>query len=142
MAYSFNDPYRPVRIVLRLDAVVVGMGLGLLLLIYPTELLTSWGFDATGPAWSARIGGSSLLGLGVGLLLAASERELRVAPLIAAVLSNGLIALSLLSAYLQQELDHLTSMGYLLLVVVFGLCLLTVVMPIPYFRSNRRPPSI
>lgn len=138
MAYTFTDHYRSVRIMLRIDGLIVGVGLGLLLLIYPTQLLSNLGFATGGPGWPARLGGSSLLGLGVGLLVAASEPELRMAPLLAAILSNGLIALTLFVAYFQGEMAGLTLAGLLLLVVIFVTCLLTAVLPIPYIRGLQR----
>jgi hypothetical protein len=138
MAYTFTDHYRAVRIILRVDGLVVGIGLGTLLLIYPVEMLSDLGFAASGPAWTARVGGSSLLGLGIGLIAAASERELRAASLLAAMVSNGLIALSLLLAYLQGELADLSLWGFLLLILLFIICLLTTVLPIPYVRGIQR----
>jgi uncharacterized membrane protein YccC len=138
MAYTFTDHYRPIRIVLRIDGIVVGIGLGLLMLIYPTELLASFGFAVSGPTWTARLSGSSLLGLGVGLILAANEPEVRMGSLLAAIISNGLIALTLMVAYLQGELGNLRFWGYTILLVVFVVCLLTAVLPIPYVRGIHR----
>jgi hypothetical protein len=138
MAYTFTDHYRTVRMILRVDGLVVGVGLGTLLLIYPVEFLTDLGFAASGAAWAARVGGSGLLGLGIGLIAAANEAELRAASLLAAMFSNGLLALSLLVAYLQGELSNLSVWGLLLLILLFVVCLLTTIMPIPYVRGIQR----
>ena len=138
MAYTFTDHYRAVRWILRIDAVVVGLGVGALLLVYPEPLLNSVGFIASGSSWPARIGGSGLLGQGLGLLFAASEPELRVASLLSAIVSNGLIAMTLLFAYMQNELNNLTFVGSLALIAIFIICLLATVMPIPYLRGVER----
>jgi hypothetical protein len=138
MAYSFNDHYRPLRIILRLSGMVVGVGLGTFLLISPAHLLAEWGLAPDGPAWPARLAGASLLGLGVGLLAAAREPHLHPASLITVVFSNALIALVLFVSYLQQELARLVLPGRLLLVFVFSICLISVIVPIPYFRGEHR----
>lgn len=138
MAYTFTDHYRTVRMMLRVDGLVVGVGLGTLLLLYPVELLTDLGFAAGGPAWTARVGGSGLVGLGIGLISAANEPELRAASLLSAMLSNGLLAISLLFAYFQGELGNLSAWGVLLLILVFAVCLITAVLPIPYVRGVQR----
>lgn len=138
MAYTFTDHYRTVRMILRVDGLVVGVGLGALLLIYPVDLLMELGFAASGSAWAARVGGSGLIGLGIGLIVAANERELRAASLLAAMFSNGLLALSLLFAYIQGELGDLSAWGFFFLILLFIVCLLTTVMPIPYVRGIQR----
>ncbi len=138
MAYTFTDHYRPVRMMLRVDGLVIGVGLGTLLLIYPVDLLMDLGFAAGSPSWPARLGGSSLIGLGIGLLIAASEPELRIASLMAAMISNALIAVSLLMAYFQGELADLSAWGFLLLMLLFVICLIMAVLPIPYVRGIER----
>ena len=55
MAYSLNDPYRPYRYVLRVNALLCGLGLGLLLLGQPhwaTDLL-GWPHAPAGPVAGA-----------------------------------------------------------------------------------------
>lgn len=138
MAYTFTDHYRTVRIILRVDGLVVGVGLGALLLVYPVALLSDLGFTVTGPGWAARLGGAGLMGLGIGLIAAAGERELRVASLLAAMTGNGLIAFSLFYSYFQGELTGLSLWGSVLLIVVFVIALLATVMPIPYVRGIQR----
>lgn len=135
MAYTFTDHYRPVRIILRLNGILIGGGLGLTLLLYPAALLSNLGF-ATDVAWTTRIGGAALLGLGLDLLFASSEPEPPFSSLLSAMLSNGLIAISLLIAYFQNELTPSTGPGYALLIGIFVLALLTAVLPIPYVRTE------
>lgn len=135
MAYTFIDHYRPIRAMLRVDALVVGLGLGLVLLIHPVDMLTGLGFGVGSPLLS-RLAGSALLGLGIGQLLAAAEADLRAGTLVAAIISNGLLAASLFVAYLSGELTELTTWGYLLLLVLFVICLLSAVLPIPFLRRG------
>lgn len=135
MAYTFIDHYRPIRTMLRVNALVVGLGLGLVLLLHPVDLLLVLGFGVGSPLLS-RLAGSALLGLGIGQLLAAAEADLRAGTLVAASVSNGLVAASLFVAYLSGELNGLTGWGYLVLILLFGVCLLTAVLPIPYLRQG------
>ncbi|MGB5051928.1 MAG: hypothetical protein WBO46_23475 [Caldilineaceae bacterium] len=135
MAYTFVDHYRPIRTILRVDALVVGLGLGLVLFLHPVDLLVTLGFEPGTPLFS-RLAGSALVGLGLGQLLAAAETELRAGTLVAAILSNGLLAASLFIAYLSGGLSRLTAWGYLILILLFGVCLLSAVLPIPYLRQG------
>jgi hypothetical protein len=135
MAYTFVDHYRPIRTLLRVDAVVVGLGLGLILLLYPVGMFAALGFAADAPLM-ARLAGSALLGLGVELLLAAAEADLRAGTLVSAIVSNGLLAASLFIAYLNGSLAGLTPWGYLVLLLLFVVCLLTAVLPIPFLRQG------
>lgn len=135
MAYTFVDHYRPIRTLLRVDGLVVGLGLGLLLFIHPVALLETLGFG-TGSLLLSRLAGAALMGLGVELLLAAAEPDLRVGTLVAAILSNGLVAASLFLAYLAGDLGGLSLWGYLLLFLLFVICLLTAVLPIPFLRQG------
>ena len=139
MAYSYTDYYRALRLIMRIDSLLVGIGLGLLLLIYPADLLTGWGFVAPEPAWPARLAGSSLLGMGVGFWLAAREQDVRLASVITLLISNGLVAGVLLAAYLQKELVHLSLVGRVLLIALFATCLAAVVIALPHLRPERQP---
>ena len=51
MAYTFNDHYRAARLLLRVNAVTIGLGLGALLLVYPRDLLELAGITL-GSAWA------------------------------------------------------------------------------------------
>lgn len=135
MAYTFNDHYRLARLCLRVNAVLIGLGLGLLLLIYPRDLLMVSGITL-GSAWTARIGGSALIGLGIGLLSASVETDLHPASLLAATISNGAISVSLLIAYFEGDMEALHPWGAAGLLVIFVLCLLTAVLSAPYIRRR------
>ena len=137
MAYTFTDHYRAPRLLLRVNAVLIGLGLGLLLLIYPRDLLVAAGITL-GSAWTARIGGSALIGLGIGLLSAAAESDLQPASLLVATISNGAISISLLVAYFEGDMDALHPLGAAGLLVIFVVCLLTAVLSAPYIRRKAR----
>ncbi len=137
MAYTFTDHYRTVRLFLRVNAVIIGLGLGLLLLIYPRDWLITAGI-ALGSAWTARLGGSALIGLGIGLLSASVEVDLHPAPLLAATISNGAISISLLIAYFEGEMEALHPLGAAGLLVVFVICLLTAVLSVPYIGRKAK----
>ena len=135
MAYTFTDHFRAARLCLRVNAVLIGLGLGLLLLVYPRELFLTAGFTL-GSAWTARIGGGALIGLGIGQLAATAEGELRQTSLLAAVVSNGAIAISMMLSYFEGEMKGLHPIGAAILVVIFVICLLTVVLSAPHIRHR------
>ncbi len=135
MAYTFTDHFRAARLCLRVNAVLIGLGLGILLLIYPRDLFMTAGITL-GSAWTARIGGGALIGLGIGQLAASMEGELRQTSLLAAIVSNGAIAISLLLSYFEGEMTGLHPVGAGILVGIFVICLLTVVLSAPHIRQR------
>ena len=135
MAYTFTDHFRAARLCLRVNAVLIGLGLGLLLLIYPRDLFLTAGITL-GSAWTARIGGGALIGLGIGQLAASMEGELRQTSLLAAIVSNGAITISLLLSYFEGEMKGLHPVGSGILVLIFVICLLTVVLSAPHIRQR------
>lgn len=135
MAYTFTDHYRAARLCLRVDAVLIGLGLGLLLLAYPRDLFAEAGITL-GSAWTARVGGGALIGLGIGLLAASMESDLHPAWLLAAVAGNGAISISLLIAYFEGEMAALHPVGAGVLLIVFVVCILTVAMSAPHIRRR------
>ena len=140
MAYSLNDVYRYLRIVMRINGVVVGLGLGTLLAFAPKNALAAWGVYAAGPVWPVRLAGGLLITLGVLLLLSAQERIVGGPSMAAMSLGNGVLALVLLVAYLQQDLAMLSLFGRLLLIAVFVLCLVGAIFPLQYLRAEYRSP--
>ena len=135
MAYTFTDHYRAARLSLRVNAVLIGLGLGLLLLIYPRDLFMTAGITL-GSAWTARIGGAALIGLGIGQLSAAAASDLPQASLLVAVISNGAISISLLIAYFEGDMVALHPFGVAGLLVIFVVCLLTAVLSAPHIRRK------
>jgi hypothetical protein len=140
LAYSLNDVYRFLRVVMRIDGLVVGLGLGLLLSSAPMPALAEWGVYAAGPVWPVRLAGGLLITLGVMLLLAAQERIVGGPSMVAMSLGNAVLALVLLIAYLQQELAMLGVFGRVLLIAVFVTCLISAVFPLHYARAEYRTP--
>jgi len=136
MAYTLGDPFRPLRLVLRMNGFFVGVVLGLLLLIAPRTLLATWGIYESGPLWPLRMVGASQIGLGIFLFLTANQDYLSKLTLFTTVLTNGLLAVVLITAYLQQELTGLSVVGQVLFVLVFLLYLLGAVMPLRYIRGG------
>jgi hypothetical protein len=136
MAYTLGDPFRPLRLILRVNGFLVGIVLGLLLLVTPRTLLLAWGLFESGSLWPLRLAGAGQIGLGIFFFLTASQDYLSKLTLITTVLTNGVLALVLLTAYLQQELTQLSTVGQLLFVLVFLLYLLGAVIPLRYVRGS------
>lgn len=136
MAYTLGDPFRSLRLILRINGFFVGVVLGLLLLFAPRTLLLGWGIYESGPLWPLRLAGASQIGLGVFFFLTASQDYLSKLTLITTVVTNSLLALVLLIAYLQQELTGLSTVGQVLFVLLFVLCLLGAVLPLRYVRGS------
>ncbi|NJN83479.1 MAG: hypothetical protein HC802_15145 [Caldilineaceae bacterium] len=138
MAYSLNDPYRSLRLVMRIDGVLVGAGLGLLLTFLPNRSFASLGLAVAEPGWTARLAGLLLVTLGIYFFMAAEQSPPVLATLVALALANLAVALVLLTAYLQLELTGLTVLGQFLLVFLFAFCLMTALLSIRFMRSEAR----
>lgn len=139
MAYTLTDQFRPLRITMRLNGLVIGIMLGLLCLLSPKASLAAWGLYAGGSLWPLRATGSILLALGSLYVLSANQDALNLSLLVSMVVANSLLAVVLLIAYLQQELAGLAPVGQLLLVAIFLICLIGAVVPLRYFRIEYRP---
>ena len=136
MAYSLGDPYRPLRIVLRMNGLLVGLGLGTLLAFIPGAVMANTGLQGSGGLWVARLAGAALIALGALFVLAAGQRALELPLLIACALFHGLAALLLLVSYLQRELTGLALFGQIALLLVFILCLAGALAPVRYLRAE------
>lgn len=136
MAYSLNDVYQFLRMVMRLNSLTVGFGLGLLLLVSSQDALAAWGVFAGGAIWPLRMAGGLLVALGAMLLLAAQERIVSGPSMVGMSLANAIVAGVLLLAYLRQELAALTALGQLALVAVFVMCLIGAIFPLRYVRAE------
>ncbi len=136
MAYTLTDQFRPLRLAMRLNGIVIGLGLGFLLLLTPRITLVAWGIF-TGPAfWPLRMAGGVLFGLGVLFLLSASQEVNNPPLLLAMLIINTLLAVVLLIAYLQQEFAHLALGGRFLLILIFAFCLAGALAPLRYLRTE------
>lgn len=136
MAYSLNDLYASLRVVMRLNGFLLGLLLGLLLLIFPHGWFTAWGIYDAGPVWPHRLVGALLIALGVILLLAAQERMVSSAVMLGMTIANGLMALVLLIAYMQGEFAALQLSGRIFLVAIVLLCLISAIAPLRFLRSD------
>lgn len=136
MAYTLGDPFRSLRLLLRINGCLVGLVLGGCLLAVPRTWLLGWGIYEDGPLWPLRLAGASQVGLGLFFFLMANQDYLSRLMLVSTVLANSLLALVLLTAYLQQELTRLSPVGQVLFVLVFLLYLVGAVIPLRYVRSG------
>ncbi len=134
MAYSLNDLYSGLRFVMRVNGVLLGVGMGLLLLLWPVRVAAATG--SAGALWPLRLAGGLQLAYGVMLLLAAQERVIGAAGMIGLMVGNALVALVLLVGYLQGEFAGLGLVGQIGLVLLFVLCLICVLTPLRYLRTD------
>lgn len=139
MAYSLGDPFRPLRLVMRLNGTVLGLlgGLGLLLLRQNT--FVQLGVLQSEVGWPLRLAGAALLALGAFLILAANERTIELSVLVSMFVAHTLFALVLLNSYLRDEFTGLNFLGQFFLIVIFILCLAGAVSPLRYFQAEYRP---
>jgi NAD(P)-dependent dehydrogenase (short-subunit alcohol dehydrogenase family) len=140
LAYSLNDVYRYLRVVMRIDAFVLGAGLGLLLAVTPSKLLAAWGVYVAGPMWPVRLAGGLLITVAVMLFLSSQDRIVGVSSMIGLCLGNGIVSFVLLVAYLQQQFTTLGLFGRLLLILVFVVCLVSTLFPVHYLRAEYQAP--
>ena len=136
MAYTLGDPFRALRLMLRINGLLVGIGLGLLLVSAPRAWLLAWGIYAGDAIWPLRFAGVSQMALGAFFFVISTQDYLSKAVLLTTILTNSLLALVLLSAYLQQELVGLSMAGQILFVLIFLLYLLGAVVPLRYMRGG------
>lgn len=137
MAYTLGDPFRPLRLILRVNGLTIGLLLGLVFLLAPGRLFVHWGIVAADQLWPLRLAGADQVAIGCFLLIASGQDYLNRILLFTATLTHILWVLTLLFAYLQREFAALLWPGQLLFVLVFVLCLLGAVLPLRYVRSNR-----
>lgn len=136
MAYSLNDLYRGLRIVMRANGLIIGLGLGGMLLIVPRTVLTAAGLAPDSALWPGRLAGALLVAMGLNLLIAAQERIVSTAAMVGMFAANGLMALVLLLAYFNQEFGGLDTLGRVGLVLIFIICLISAVAPLRYLRTD------
>lgn len=140
MAYSLNDPYRLYRYVLRTNALLCGLGLGLLLLGQPhwaTELL-GWPMPRQ-VLWPVRLGGAGLAGQGLLFLDLAAQPVIRGRSSLVVIACNALLAGVVLTAYLTGDLVPTAPVGIGVLLILFLSQLVCVVLPVTYLGENLKP---
>lgn len=138
MAYSLADPYRPLRLVMRINGVVVGLLLGILLLLASPGLLMRLGIHLSGSLLAVRVSGVALLGVGLFLLGNATVRDLDMPQLLPCIVFHGILALVLILAWFRGDLGALNVAGQIVLLVVFVLCLVGALAPVRYFSAEYR----
>lgn len=136
MAYSLNDLYRPLRLVLRANGLILGLGGGAILLLWPVALMRLGLLPVEGPLWSVRLAGALLWALGSHFLLAAQDRLVSAAAMITLFLANGLTAIVLMLSYLRGEFASLGLLGQALLVLLFVFCLVCALVPLRFLRTD------
>lgn len=136
MAYSLNDLYHGLRLIMRINGLTIGLVLGGSLLLFPRTVLTAAGLPPDATLWPGQMAGALLLALGLNLLLAAQERIVSTAAMVGMIVANGLAALVLLFAYFNQEFDALDLLGQIGLILVFVICLVSAVAPLRYLRAE------
>lgn len=136
MAYSLNDLYSGLRSVMRMNGLVVGLGMGVLLLFFPRGVLSTAGLTTGEALWPYRMIGSLLVAQGVMLLISAQDRLVSTASMIAMLVGNALLAIVLMVGYLQGEFVGMGLVGQILLVLLFLLCLISAIVPVRYLRTD------
>ena len=136
MAYSLNDLYGGLRSVMRVNGLVVGVGAGLLLLLFPRGVMDVAGLSTGEAVWPYRLIGSLLLALGAMLLISAQDRVVSTASMVAMIIANALMAIVLLVGYMQGEFGGLGLFGQIGLVLIFLICLISAIVPVRYLRTD------
>ena len=125
---------------MRINGVIVGFSLGLLLLWAPRWLTASLSSDAGNEVWAIRLAGAALIGLGFFFVMASGERIIHPHILVPLIVTNALIAGVLLLTYLQGEWRTLSFVADVILVGLVALCLTGAVLPVRYLRAEYRAP--
>lgn len=136
MAYTLGDPFRPLRLILRINGIIIGLLLGLCFLWLPGDLFVQSGLAAAGFFWSLRLLGAGQIALGCFLLIAAGQRYMDRVLLFTATLTHALWVFALFITYLQGELNLSSRPAQLLFFVIFLLCLCGAVLPLRYMRTQ------
>lgn len=135
MAYTLSDPFRPLRVVLRLCG-ITSLLAGLLFLLSPAAYTVDLLSLGDGPLWPLRLAGAGLLTLGVFYLLAAGERSIRLPTMVTCTLGNAMPALLVVIAYLQQEMVAFTWPAQMVMLAIFTVWLIGAVTPLRYLRAE------
>lgn len=137
MAYSLADPYRPLRVVFRINGLIIGLSLGMLLLFATSGTMERLGMQGA-PVTPLRVAGVALIGAGFFLLGNSAVREMDLPQLVPCMVFHLLLAVVLILGWFSQDLAGLTLFGQILLVVVFLLCLIGTLAPMRYFGAEYR----
>lgn len=139
MAYTLNDPYRGLRLALRINAVLAGLGWGGLLLAAPQLLQTLWAPQAVAASWVLRLGGAGLIAMGLCFLEVAQRPTLSRLALVAIACSNATLGGVLFHAYVTDAIAPPELWGRLLLLVLFLSSLMCAALPWAYLGEDLQP---
>jgi hypothetical protein len=121
---------------MRVNGLVVGLGFGVLLLLFPRALMITAGLYAGEALWPHRLIGSLLLALGIMFLISAADRVVSTVSMATMIIANGLMAIVLMVGYLQGEFAGLGLIGQIILIVIFLMCLISAIVPVRYLRTD------
>ena len=121
---------------MRVNGLVVGFGVGLLLLLFPRGVMIITGLYAGEVLWPHRLVGSLLLAFGILFLMSAAERVVSTTSMVTMIIANGLMATVLVASYLQGEFAGLGLAGQIGLVLIFLVCLISAIVPVRYLRTD------
>jgi len=136
VAYTLNDYFRSLRLVLRINGLVIGLLLGLFLFFVPRSTVAAGGLGEIGPAWPLRMTGAVLIGFGLMLLYASRERIIPMFALFTTTVTHALLALVFLLTYLEREYVQPSLANIILLVFLFVLTLVGAVAPLRFIRTD------
>ncbi|BAL99806.1 MULTISPECIES: hypothetical protein [Caldilinea] len=135
MAYTLSDPFRSLRIVLRLCG-AADLATGAFFLLWPASSLIEWLGLGFAPLWPLRLAGATLLTLGLFYLLASGERSIGLSTQVTCTLGNGLPAVLVVVAYLQREMAAFTWPAQTVMLILFTLWLIGAVTPLRFLRTS------
>lgn len=138
MAYSLGDPYRSLRVLLRVNGVTIGIALGFFFLIAPAARLGAVGITNGENPFALRVAGAALVACGLFLVLGAQPHDIDLPVIVPSLVFHALLAIVILLAYLGRRLDGLGLVGQGVMLVVFLLCLGGALLPLRYFRAEYR----
>lgn len=139
MAYSLNDPYRGLRVALRVDGCLVGFAWGGLLLAAPQLLQALWTDAETVSLWVWRLGGAGLMAMGLVFLELSWRTTISRLSTLAVILVNGMLGGVLFQAYVSGAIVPPQIWGKLLLLGLFLCNLICVVLPWAYLGEDLLP---
>lgn len=134
MAYTLSDPFRSLRVVLRLCG-AASLATGAFFLLWPPSSLIEWMGLGVGPLWPLRLAGAGLLTLGLFYLLASGERTIGLSALATCALGNGLPAVLVVVAYLQREMAAFSWPAQAAMLILFVIWLIGAVAPLRFLRA-------
>ncbi len=139
MAYSLNDPYRGLRMALRIDGFVVGLAWGGLLLAAPQLLQALWAGSEIASLWVWRLGGAGLVAMGLAFLELSWRTTISRLSTLTVILVNSVLGGTLFQAYVSGAVTPPQIWGKLLLLGLFLCNLVCVILPWMYLGEDLLP---